>query len=151
MAHFTAPDVSGRISPAIHAGLNAHTSVYSLESKTLTGSTSISMQILPRGARVRGALLSMSELPGGASSDVAVAITTGDTARAVIIQTASGAAVPTFGYDPSHAANMYKTTASAQVRVLFKGTFSASVSNTIALTLLYTTDGDEEGSSSPGS
>ena len=149
MAHFTAPDVSGRISPAIHAGLNSHSSVYSLEAATISVSNSISMQILPRGARVRGATLSMSELPG--LGDLAVVVTTGDTARAVIIQTASGAAVPTFGYNPSHIANLYKTTASSQVRVLFKGTFSASVSNTIALTLLYTTDGDEEGSSSPGS
>jgi len=149
MAHFTGPDVSGRISPAIHAGLNAHTSFYSLEAKTLTGSQSVSMQILPRGARVRGATLSMSENLAGASADVAVAITTADTNRGSVIQTASAAPVLTF--NPSHTANLYKTTASSQVRVIFKGDFSASVSSTIALTLLYTTDGDEEGSSSPGS
>ena len=64
MAHFTGPDVSGRISPAIHAGLNAHTTYYSLEAKTLTGSQSISMQSLPRGARVRGATLTTSEILG---------------------------------------------------------------------------------------
>ena len=54
MAHWTAPDVTSKAAPAIHAGLNAHTSVYSLEAKTITGSQSIAMIALPGGARVGG-------------------------------------------------------------------------------------------------
>jgi hypothetical protein len=149
MAHFTGPDVSGRISPAIHAGLNAHTSFYSMEAKTLTGSQSISMQALPRGARVRGATLTTSELLGAGLGKLQVILTTADTQRAQIIQTASAAAVETYLFNPDHSSNLYKTTASSQVRIVLTGTMSASVSTTFALTLLYTTDGDEEGSSSP--
>ena len=146
MAHFTAPDVTAKAGSAIHAGLNAHTSYYSLEAKTLTGSQSISMQALPAGARVRGATWTMSEDPAG--GDVTVVITTADTARATVIQTASASNALTF--NPTHDGNLYMTTASSQVRVLLKGTWSASVSTTVALTLLYTTDEDQgSGSSSP--
>ena len=148
MAHFTAPDVTSKAAPAIHAGVNAHTSYYSLEAKTITGSQSISMIALPGGARVQHAYYTMNNAPGGAGADIAVTISTADTTRAVVIQTASAA--QTLSYNPTHDAALYKTTASSQVRVLLKGTFSASVSTTIAVTRLYTTDEEaDSGSSSP--
>jgi hypothetical protein len=149
MAHFNAPAVTAKSAPAIHAGVNAYTSVYSLEGKTITGSQSIAMLALPPGARVRGARLSTSQIFGGASADVAVVLTTADTARATVIRTASAGTEVSLEYDPNHIGNTYKTTASSQVRVLLKGTFSASVSTTLALTLLYTTDEDGSGSSQP--
>ena len=149
MAHFTGPDVSGRISPAIHAGINAHTSLYGIEAQTVTGSQSFSMMALPAGARIRGARLTSSTPPG--LGELQVILTTGNTERAKIIQTASANVALSWGFDPNHVGNVYKTTASSNVVVVLEGTMSASVSTTFALTLLYTTDGDEGGSSSPGS
>jgi len=149
MAHFTGPDVSGGVAPAIHAGINAHTSLFSLEAKTVTGSQSFSMQALPGGARVRGAVLTSSEVLG--LGELQVILTTGNSEQIKIIRTASATTAIQWSYDPDHESNVYMTTASSHVVVVLEGTMSASVSTTFALTLLYTTDGDAGGSSSPGS
>jgi len=148
MAHFTAPDVTGKATtmPSIHAGINAHTSWYSLTAQTASGSQSVSLMALPPGARIRGGHFSMSSAYD--DGDIAVVITTGGTRRAAVIQTASAAA--TLQYNPDHIGNNYLTTASSQVRVLLKGGVSASASTTVALTLLYTTEDDPgAGSSTP--
>jgi hypothetical protein len=147
MAHFTAPDVTANATtmPSSHAGINSHTSRYSFAALTASGSQSVAMMALPAGARIRGGHFSTNIVYDG---DIAVVITTGDTRRAAVIQTASGAAA--LQYNPDHLGNNYLTTASSHVRVLLKGGVSTSASVTLAMTLLYTTQDDPgAGSSTP--
>lgn len=115
MAHFIGPDVTSNEAPSIHAGINYKSSTFKV-SETVSGSQTIAMCIIPGGARVTHALLTIDndalDTTGGGNVVIESWNAGARLANIIHIKSASGSAV-IYTYNPTHEANGYRHTSSS--------------------------------------
>lgn len=145
MGHFVGPEVTGGPVPAIHAGLNYKFAQHTLN-HTASASTSIAIAVVPAGARVVDATLSIDNdaLDTTGGGNMVVQLRTGGTAHATYIQSASGSSVVNV-FNPTHDALGYRASASSQMWVVlsnFVGTGTATTVFSLALVYDCQLDGD---------
>ena len=147
MTQFVASEVTSGNVPSIHAGLNYKRVQYTL-AETASASATIVMAVLPPGARVAGAHLTVDNnaLDATGAGSVSVHTETGGNFNGAIIQTAAASTLE-FTYNPTDGAHGLRHTSSSHAVVKlsnFAATGTGTASTVFTLSLLYTAseDGD---------
>ncbi len=147
MAHYVAPEVTGGSVPAIHAGINYKFSQFT-HSTTASASSTIAICVIPAGARIVGAQLSVDndDLNTTGAGGITLQSWTGANVNGNIIKTAAASTIDLV-YNPEHDVMALRHTASSHAVIkLFNwpatGTGTATTIFSVALLYVTQEDGD---------